>query len=165
MQRWLTTPWQRPRRPKTRPIGLKLRRTMRSSLVRGEYGKTVATKRWASEIDNFAALDLNALRSYIDPVAVERPSALYVAERPPTGRGQHLSARNGQRPLTKQTKGETGMANEVTTINPFGIRVQEASESRSTNTCSGRSRSGRYPKPRQQSCWPSSSPRDRRGYQ
>lgn len=47
--------------------------------VRGEYGKTVATKRWAFEIDNFAALDLNALRSYIDSVAVEKAIRAYVA--------------------------------------------------------------------------------------
>lgn len=47
--------------------------------VRGEYGKTVMTKRWVFEVEDYTKVDIVAVARYLDPAAIDKAIRSYVA--------------------------------------------------------------------------------------
>lgn len=47
--------------------------------VRGEYGKTVATKRWVFDVADYTKVDVASLARYLDTVAIDKAIRSYVA--------------------------------------------------------------------------------------
>lgn len=58
--------------------------------VRGEYGKTVATKRWLFEVADYSKVDLAGIASYLDQTAIDKAIRAYVANGGRSLTGVHI---------------------------------------------------------------------------
>lgn len=47
--------------------------------VRGEYGKTVATKRWVFEVDDYSKVDIMAVARYLDQASIDKAIRGFIA--------------------------------------------------------------------------------------